>query len=81
MTNHGVIVLAILLVIAISVAVVEFDKRKGTTKESSKLRLQSPMIGGSMKYRREGPWPECVLQGMSGKQCARFVGEKIRAVF
>uniref|UniRef100_A0A7R9ZJ48 Uncharacterized protein n=1 Tax=Pseudictyota dubia TaxID=2749911 RepID=A0A7R9ZJ48_9STRA len=65
---------AVLLVIALSVALVERSSNAGKVEESAGLRLQTPMIGGSMQYRREGPWPECLSQGMTGKQCARFIG-------
>jgi len=31
-----------------------------------------PMVGGS-EARREGPWPACLTQKMTGSECVRYI--------
>eukprot|EP00957_Ditylum_brightwellii_P003316 251208-Ditylum_brightwellii.AAC.1 len=33
--------------------------------------MNQPMLGGSMKYLRQGPWPACV--GMMGTDCVDYI--------
>lgn len=33
--------------------------------------VQRPMIGGSLKYNRMGPWPEC--EGISAEKCKSLI--------
>ena len=34
-------------------------------------RVSTPMIGGSLTYRRGGPWPECVYE--SADECVTLI--------
>mmetsp|Transcript_35793 Transcript_35793/g.73190 ORF Transcript_35793/g.73190 Transcript_35793/m.73190 type:complete len:117 (+) Transcript_35793:86-436(+) len=69
MTNYAAMVAAVVLMMAAAIAVVEMNGRS----QQAEVRLQTPMIGGSMMYRREGPWPECIFRHMTGEDCAKFI--------
>uniref|UniRef100_A0A7S2DWL7 Subtilisin n=1 Tax=Helicotheca tamesis TaxID=374047 RepID=A0A7S2DWL7_9STRA len=67
MVSNTAIASIALLILGIAVAVVEYTSRG----HPESTEMYQPMVGGSMKYLHEGPWPDCV--GMMGTDCVTYI--------